>query len=316
MLGIRLSWLRTSLGAAVALLLVSGTAWAHGGGSGGGGGGHGGGGGGHAGGGHVGGVAHTGGFGQASGFGFGIGGAGHPNGLYSSGFSHGLGYNPGYGTGLYNSGFTYGLGYNPAFGRGYPYGFGYGQGLGYNYGLGYGFGLGYGSGGYGYGSAGNYGQSNVSNRINYPYNGAGYGLPYLGYNSDWYGGIPYSYYGYGSGQYYGYDAAYGGTPADYGMAAAQSQIPPPPKDDMAHLLVIVPDNAELWFNGTKTKRTGPQREFISPKLTAGKRYSYEIKAKWTEKGKPVEEVRTARVQANNWQVIDFTKAEPTAKDKK
>jgi uncharacterized protein (TIGR03000 family) len=89
----------------------------------------------------------------------------------------------------------------------------------------------------------------------------------------------------------------------------------PPRDNMARLLVLVPENAELWVNGTKTKQTGAQREFVSPALTPGKSYSYELKARWTENGKTVEETRTVHVQANTWQRIDFTKVEPSA-DKK
>lgn len=90
---------------------------------------------------------------------------------------------------------------------------------------------------------------------------------------------------------------------------------PPPKDNTAHLLVLVPENAELWVNGIRTKQTGAQREFVSPALTPGKSYSYELKAQWTENGKTVEETRTVHVQANSRQPIDFTKAQPSA-DKK
>jgi uncharacterized protein (TIGR03000 family) len=138
-------------------------------------------------------------------------------------------------------------------------------------------------------------------------------LPYLGYNSGWYGAYPYSDYGYGLTPYYGDGSPYGATPMDYGIQASQSNVPPPPNDNLAHLLVVVPENAELWFNGTKTSQTGTEREFVSPELTPGKKYNYEIKARWNDNGKPVEEVRTARVEANNWQVIDLTKPEPAAK---
>jgi uncharacterized protein (TIGR03000 family) len=81
------------------------------------------------------------------------------------------------------------------------------------------------------------------------------------------------------------------------------------KDNRAHLLVILPANAELWFDGKKTRQTGSQRKFISPVLTTGKHYSYEIKAIWRKDGERVEQVRTANVQANDWQKIDFTKAD-------
>src|SRR5579883_3342705 len=279
MLGHRLSWLRASFLTLAGLLLASGAAWAHGGGHGGGG---------HGGGGHGGGGFHAGGIGHGVG-GFGVGGIHHAGigGLGVGGINR-------FGT-IYSPGFFRGLGYSPYFGRGYPYGFGYGLGLGYPY-------FGYGLWGFGY-----------------PYSWYGYGLgsPFLNYNSGW-GAYPYSYYGYGSTPYniYGYSSAYTPTPSDYGAAAGQSQVPPAPRDNMAHLLVIVPENAELWFNGTKTTQTGPQREFVSPVLTPGKHYSYEIKARWQENDKTVEQVRTVHVQANDWQTVDFTKPAPSAQTEK
>jgi uncharacterized protein (TIGR03000 family) len=75
-------------------------------------------------------------------------------------------------------------------------------------------------------------------------------------------------------------------------------FPYPPRDyrepapDTAALLdVRVPANAELWFDGYKSKQTGPQREFRTPPLTTGKKYTYTVRAKWVADGKPVEERR-------------------------
>jgi uncharacterized protein (TIGR03000 family) len=271
MLGIDISWLRTSLLTFASLLLASGAAWAHGGG------------GGHGGGGHGGGIGHMGGIGN-------MGGIGRVGGVRFAG--------P-----LYNNGFARGLGYSPFFGRGYN-GFGFGFGLGYGFGSGlFGFGFPYNGLGYGLG-------------LGYPWYGYGYGWPYLGINSG-YGYYPYYSFGLGGYPNYSGSASLNTTvnrfSAYYPSSSATAQAPP--KDNMAHLLVFVPENAELWFNGAKTKQTGPQREFISPALTPGKSYSYEIKAQWTENGKPVEETRTVHVQANTWKPIDFTKAEPSA-DKK
>jgi uncharacterized protein (TIGR03000 family) len=143
--------------------------------------------------------------------------------------------------------------------------------------------------------------------------GLGYGGSY--YPSYYYGGYPYSSYGYGSGVPYVGGGSLYTTPGITGYSSAYpptQQQQTPPKDDAAHLLVIVPENAELWFNGTKTSQQGPQREFVSPPLTPGKRYTYEIKARWMQEGKPVEEVRNVSVQANGWQRIDLTKPEPPA----
>ena len=45
--------------------------------------------------------------------------------------------------------------------------------------------------------------------------------------------------------------------------------------------------AEVWFNGTPTTSTGPARQFASPPLTPGTRYSYDIRATWNENGREV-----------------------------
>ena len=274
MFGLRVSSFKLGFLAVAGLMLASGAALAHGGG-GHGGGGHGGGhgGGGHGGGGHFGGVGHV----HTGGFNHGVGSG---IGLYGGGFNRGLGY--GRGGNLYGRG--YGLGYGLGYGYGL-YGRGYGYGLG---GLGIGYGLGYGLGSGGYG---------------------GYGLGYGGYG---YG----SGYGYGGGYSPGYgNAALYNNPAFNAyssyypqiQAQQQPQVQAPAKDSMAHLLVIVPEGAELWFNGSKTAQTGAQREFVSPVLTPGKSFTYEIKASWMENGKPVEHTRSVHVQADAWQVIDFTK---------
>ncbi len=174
--------------------------------------------------------------------------------------------------------------------------------------------------------------------------GSGYGLygggfPYgLGYGTSRYGlgyGVGYPYYGYGSplgagypnyGTYYNYYGSYPSAASStpivnyslYYTPATTTSTAEPTKDDMAHLLVVVPENAELWFNGTKTKQAGKEREFVSPALTPGKTYSYEVKASWMDNGKKVEKTRTVDVKANDWKPVDFTKSPSDApeKDKK
>lgn len=239
---------------------------------------HGGGGGGHGGGGHGGG-GHGGGIGQVGGSH--RGGMGHIGGTTH----HGVGV---YGNGSFGIGSIYpyyGLGFGRGYGQGMTYGgYGLGYGLGYPY---YGYGFSFGGG--------------------YPY----YGSAYSGASFPSYGGR------YGTGAY---PYASGGVSGSRTPLTNSSFYAPTTrytrKDDMAHLLLIVPENAELWFNGTKSKQTGPQREFVSPALTPGKRYSYDIKAQWTENGKTVEQTRTAHVQANTWQTLDFTKPEPSAETTK
>jgi len=79
-------------------------------------------------------------------------------------------------------------------------------------------------------------------------------------------------------------------------------------DDTASMQVIVPStDAEVWFQGVKTSQTGTVREFVSPSLTPGNNYSYEVRARWTlPSGKVVNQSRTVRVRAGTRATIDFT----------
>jgi uncharacterized protein (TIGR03000 family) len=177
-----------------------------------------------------------------------------------------------------------------------------GSGIGlYGLGLGTGLGLGYGVGSIGYGLG-------------------GYGLGYGGY-------IPsYGVYTPGLGAYtagyggYSYATPYAGNGFSGPSVPANPPVNPnanysspdqpqqaPANDNAAHLMVVVPESAELWFNGTRMTLTGTQREFFSPALTPGKDYTYEIRARWMENGRPVEQNRSVKVQANSYQVVDFTR---------
>jgi uncharacterized protein (TIGR03000 family) len=85
-------------------------------------------------------------------------------------------------------------------------------------------------------------------------------------------------------------------------------------DNVAEVVLIVPEDAEVWFDGEKTRQTGSHRTFWSPVLAPGKTYSYEVKARWLENGEPVEQTRTIDVSANRISCVDFTnpKREPLA----
>ncbi len=74
---------------------------------------------------------------------------------------------------------------------------------------------------------------------------------------------------------------------------------------LAHMIIMVPDSAELWLEGTKMGQMGHRREFVTPKLEAGMLYQYKIKARWTEGGKPVEREKVLLVQAGEERTIDL-----------
>ena len=145
------------------------------------------------------------------------------------------------------------------------------------------------------------------------FNGGGYnrgGYYNGGYNRGSYYNRGYGYpgvgigigLGLGLGYAYGGDAYYSGptyivagspnyappASAPYSDASAQEPVivsqPPPPASsgDAAVIRVRVPANADIWFDGDPTAQKGEVRDFASPPLTAGKEYSYEIRARWME----------------------------------
>jgi uncharacterized protein (TIGR03000 family) len=116
------------------------------------------------------------------------------------------------------------------------------------------------------------------------------------------------------GPYYGYSAPsyvvpvspyYDSMPA----AAAADHAPRANASDLtAHVSVRAPADAEIWFDGTKTRQTGAVREFESPELMRGREYTYEVRARWTQDGKEVSRTRSIDVSAGARRTVDFTKS--------
>ncbi len=223
---------------------------------------------------------------------------GHPGGPYHGGYHQGGPYHGGYYHNYYG-GFNHGYGY-PGYGYGFyrPY-YGYG-GLGVG-GLSLG---GLGLGGLGLGGLGLGGLG-----------GGGLGLGGLGAGGLGMGG--YGLGGYGGGGY-GLYPPYGGgpvaVPAFGGYAAAPGGAIPgqtPPPDNAAHLQLAVPENAEIRIDGEMTRQTGAVREFVSPPLTPGQSFTYQISVRYTNAaGKAIEDTRPIHVRANDWFRIDFTRPAP------
>jgi uncharacterized protein (TIGR03000 family) len=164
----------------------------------------------------------------------------------------------------------------------------------------------------------------------------GYRGGYDGYRGGYYRGGRYGYYpgfGIGIGFYsdpYLYDYAptyvYGASPVivaspatvvpsiasappDAAPSETTESPPPAPTDDRARLQILVPADAEVWFNGSPTTQRGGQRVFESPVLTPGHDYQYEIRAKWADNGRVVDRTRTVIVHANALVGLDFSRAE-------
>ncbi len=84
----------------------------------------------------------------------------------------------------------------------------------------------------------------------------------------------------------------------------------------AFVKVVVPADAVLEVDGFKTKQMGTVRLFVTPELEKGKKYSYQLKATFTQNAKQVTVERTITVEPGVETVVDLTKAEPAKKDEK
>jgi uncharacterized protein (TIGR03000 family) len=89
------------------------------------------------------------------------------------------------------------------------------------------------------------------------------------------------------------DYAYGATEEIAGNAAL--------------IILRVPANAEVFFEGKQTSQTGRFRSFVTPALESGRDYSYEIRARWTEGGRTVEQTRKINIRAGDRLTLNFTK---------
>jgi uncharacterized protein (TIGR03000 family) len=77
-----------------------------------------------------------------------------------------------------------------------------------------------------------------------------------------------------------------------------------------HIAIRAPRDAEVWFDGAKTKQTGGSRDFVSPPLASGT-YMYQIRTRWMEGGQTVDRTRRITVQAGDRLRLDFTNGSQT-----
>jgi hypothetical protein len=182
----------------------------------------------------------------------------------------------------------------------------YGPGYG-----GYGYG-GYGYGGYGYGPGIAIGRGGVAVNL-----GTGYGgYPYGGYGAG---------YGYGPG--FGYSNGVVTQPSVVVGSPNTTQAFYPPTnangivqagldargDGRGRIIVNVPANAELWWNGTFSTLTGPTRIFGTLPL-ANDGATQRFIARWPgQDGQPVVQSRDVRALPNTTVNVDFMQPDASLK---
>jgi uncharacterized protein (TIGR03000 family) len=126
----------------------------------------------------------------------------------------------------------------------------------------------------------------------------------------WGWGVGYPYYGWGYGQpYYGryYAPSYSGDNVIYSSSAYA-----PAADDRAHVTIRVPsDHADVWIEGQHSVQDRSAENYASPPLTAGQRYYYEIRARWTDSnGRTMDQTRTFSIAAGSAVLVDFSRPAP------
>ncbi len=83
-----------------------------------------------------------------------------------------------------------------------------------------------------------------------------------------------------------------------------------PIDNRARVIVRLPADAVLWFDGEAMTPTGPEREFVTPQLPLDKAYVYEVRARWMQSGQPVERTLEVKVRRNTTTTADFSVPPP------
>jgi uncharacterized protein (TIGR03000 family) len=100
-----------------------------------------------------------------------------------------------------------------------------------------------------------------------------------------------------------------GPPAEPGTGTP----PPPPPGDAAGygaaaatlLTVVLPEDAQLYVNGYRTRSTGPVRVFRSTSLAQGREYPYELRAVVQRDGEVMSESKTVRLTGGGQQDVAF-----------
>ena len=67
----------------------------------------------------------------------------------------------------------------------------------------------------------------------------------------------------------------------------------------------VPAEAQIWIDGVATKSTGETRNFDSPPLTPGRRYTYHVVARWKQDGQEMTQTQPVVVTAGKHTDVDF-----------
>jgi uncharacterized protein (TIGR03000 family) len=110
----------------------------------------------------------------------------------------------------------------------------------------------------------------------------------------------------------GYDPWGYHSGGNYSGPSAQSNLQYYPAESLANskaagfVLRLPNPDAEVWFENQKTKQQGNLREYMSGSLDPKSMYTFHIRARWMDNGRPVEQTREVEARAGQQLVVDFT----------
>src|SRR5262249_21040703 len=67
----------------------------------------------------------------------------------------------------------------------------------------------------------------------------------------------------------------------------------------------LPAHAELWIGNQRLNQAGPERVYISPPVAKDTTYYYDVYARWTENGEPIERHRRIFIKRGDVVGLDF-----------
>lgn len=84
-------------------------------------------------------------------------------------------------------------------------------------------------------------------------------------------------------------------------------------DATATIVIKLPADAKLYFDGTPTRQTGAERTFITPELASGKQYTYEVKIEYVRDGRTMTRTKQVAVRAGQPARLEFGEAAKVAR---
>jgi len=93
-------------------------------------------------------------------------------------------------------------------------------------------------------------------------------------------------------------------PADY--APPEKGAAPPAAGQAATVNLLVPTaETEVWIDGRKVEGQGMARQFVSPSLGSGERFTFTFRARWARQGGQMTETRKVDVYAGDRVTVDL-----------